>query len=386
MLIKEIDDPSIWNDFFDQNESPSFLQSWEWGEFQKSLGKSIWRLGVYEEKKLLAIALVIKISSKRGRFLFIPHGPIFNEEQIKDHQRIKNILHFLIKTLQELANKENFSFIRIAPFLTKTEESKKIFESLGFRVAPIYMHAETVWQLSLNLKEEQLLAQMRKTTRYLIKKAQRENIIIEKRTDKQAIEDFYQIYQETAKRERFIPFSKEFIKKEFEAFYKTGRAVFLFARLSSNPKTKSLDSESMADIATKSISNQKITSLINEQEDKLKRFSYLASALIIFTPSTAFYHQGASIHTKIPSTYLLQWEAIKEAKKRGCQYYNFWGIYDDLRPKRTPKSWRGLTLFKTGFGGEKISYLETMDYPLSFKYWLTFFWEKLLFFKRNLNS
>lgn len=386
MIIKEINNPSIWNNFFDQNDSPSFLQSWEWGEFQKSLGASIWRLGVYEEKKLLAVALIIKVSSKRGRFLFIPHGPIFDKEQIKDYQRIKKVMNFLIKTLKELANKENFSFIRIAPLLTKTEENKKIFLNLGFRIAPIYMHAETVWQLSLNLTEEQLLSQMRKTTRYLIKKAQKENVVIEKRTDEKAVDDFYQIYQETFKREKFIPFSKEFIRKEFEAFYKTGRGVFLLARLSSSSKIKNSDSKPIAGVALKSISNQKVIRLMDKREAEFERFSYLASALIIFTSSTAFYHQGASIHTKIPTPYLLQWEAIKEAKKRGCQYYNFWGIYDDLRPKRTPKSWRGLTLFKTGFGGEKVSYLETMDYPLSFKYWLTFFWEKLLFLKRNLNS
>ncbi len=384
MLIKEIKNQSIWNDFFNQNGSLSFLHSWEWGEFQKSLGESIWRLGVYEGKKLLTIALVIKISAKRGRFFFIPHGPIFNKEIINSHQRIKNILNFLIKALKEQAKKENFSFIRIAPILTKNEKNKKIFQSLGFRIAPIYMHAETIWQLSLNPSEEQLLAQMRKTTRYLIRKAQKENVIIEKRTDKQAVDDFYQVYQETFKRERFTPFSKEFIRKEFEAFDKTGRAIFLFAKLSPNSNAKNPASKSMVGMAAKSINNKKMINLIHRPEDGFERFSYLASSLIIFTSSTAFYHQGASIHTKIPATYLLQWEAIKEAKKRGCWYYNFWGIYDE-DSKRTPKSWQGLTLFKTGFGGEKISYLETMDYPLSFKYWLTFFWEKLLFLKRNLN-
>ncbi len=378
MLIKEIKNQSIWDDFFNQNGSPSFLHSWEWGEFQKSLDQLIWRLGVYEGNNLLAIALVIKISAKRGQFFFIPHGPIFNKEVINNHQRIKNILNLLIKTLKEQAKKENFSFIRIAPLLIKSEENKKIFQSLGFRIAPIYMHAETIWQLPLNLSEEQLLSQMRKTTRYLIRKAQKENVIIEKQTDKQAVEDFYQIYQETAKREKFVPFSKEFIRKEFEAFDKTGRAIFLFAKVNNKakmPVSNDLGGAQSRLVGTSTPAGVRNTALSD----------YLASALIIFTPSTAFYHQGASIHTKVPATYLLQWEAIKEAKKRGCCYYNFWGIYDE-DSKRAPKSWQGLTLFKTGFSGEKISYLETMDYPLSSKYWITFLWEKVLFLKRNLNQ
>jgi lipid II:glycine glycyltransferase (peptidoglycan interpeptide bridge formation enzyme) len=178
---------------------------------------------------------------------------------------------------------------------------------------------------------------MRKTTRYLIKKAIRDNVIIEKHTDEKAVDDFYKIYGETAKRENFVPFAKDFIKKEFEAFHKTGNAIFLF-----NP---------------------------------------VAAALILFTKSTAFYHQGASIHTKIPVTYLLQWEAVRQAKRRGCQFYNFWGI---LQKGRTPKNWEGLTLFKTGFGGKQIDYLPTQDYIISPKYYLTYIYEKFLQWKRGV--
>src|SRR3990167_6313218 len=104
-------------------------------------------------------------------------------------------------------------------------------------------------------------------------------------------------------------------------------------------------------------------------------------ALFIFTKSTAFYHQGASIHTKIPVTYLEQWEAIKEAKKRGCKYYNFWGI---LQEGRSPKNWQGLTLFKTGFGGRQVDYLPTQDYIISPKYYLTYIYEKLLAWRRGV--
>jgi peptidoglycan pentaglycine glycine transferase (the first glycine) len=108
---------------------------------------------------------------------------------------------------------------------------------------------------------------------------------------------------------------------------------------------------------------------------------YLASALVVFTQSTAFYHQGASIHTKYPVPYLLQWEAIKEAKRRGCRYYNFWGISE---PGRTPKAWSGLTLFKQGFGGHKVQYLPTQDLVLSPKYYFNWLYEKHLYFKRGI--
>ena len=110
----------------------------------------------------------------------------------------------------------------------------------------------------------------------------------------------------------------------------------------------------------------------------------ISSALIIFWQKIGFYHQAALLpqYHKIPAAYLLQWEAIKEAKKRGCILYDFWGYID---PKKQPKHpWAGPTLFQMGFGGYKKEYLKTQDFPLSKKYWLTFIFEKLRKIKRGL--
>lgn len=372
MKVVEITDRLLWQDFFDKNGSPSFLQAWEWGEFEQKTGYEISHLAVLENKTLKVIALVIKIKARRGNFLFIPHGPIFqipnsNQQETKKTQYSKlklqkKIISQLLNYLVMLAKKEKFSFIRIAPTLFDSPENQQIFNDLGFRKAPIYMHAERLWVLNLNKSDEELLKSMRKTTRYLIKRAQRDGVIIEKRTDSKAVDDFLKIYEETARRENFVPFSKTFIKEEFNAFNKTGNAIFLFGSVPTASSTPEVEGG--------------VSSGQNEKNKK-----HLASALVIFTKSTAFYHQGASIHTKIPVTYALQWEAIKEAKRRGCRFYNFWGIH---QPGRTPKSWQGLTLFKTGFGGRQVDYLPTQDYIISPKYYLTFLYEKLLEWRRGV--
>lgn len=388
MIIKEIEDYKTWTKFFNQNGSPSFLQSWGWGEIQKKLGYNILRLGLYDKDKLTAITLVVKIRAKRGNFLFIPNGPITQSQisNLKTQNYISNLKSYFVK----LARKEDFSFIRIAPILENTPENQKIFKHLNFKTAPIYMHAETVWQLPLTaaveersgktaavycLTDNQLLSNMRKTTRYLIRKAIRDGVIIEKRTDEKAVEDFYQIYQETAKREYFVPFSKKYIKEEFNTFNKTGNAIFLFGKI--NKQATGVEKKGFL-TARSDFSSPPLVASTDGNEFET---GPVASALILFTKSTAFYHQGASIHTKVPATYLLQWEAIKEAKKRGCSLYNFWGIYDE-NSGRMPKAWQGLTLFKTGFGGKKICYLPTQDYIISSRYFLTVIWEKLLAWKR----
>jgi len=334
MDIREITDYGFWQQFFYSSGSPSFLQSWEWGEVQEKLGNKILRLGIYNDKQLSGIALVIKIESKRGRFLFIPHGPIFKSE----NSNLDGLVSYLIK----IAKQENFSFIRTAPIVEDNPSNRKVFEDLSFKTAPIYMHAERTWILDLNITEQELLNGMRKTTRYLIKRSDRDGVVIEERTGEKAFDDFWRIYKETANREKFIPYSLKYVKSEFEEFSKTNNALFLFGKVEG---------------------------------------VYYASALILFTKSSGFYHQGASIHTKFPVTYRLQWEAILRAKKRGCSLYNFWGIKQE---GRTPRDWDGLTLFKTGFGGRQIDYVPTQDLVISPKYYLTYLYEKYLAWKRRV--
>ena len=92
----------------------------------------------------------------------------------------------------------------------------------------------------------------------------------------------------------------------------------------------------------------------------------VAGAFVLFWSNMGFYHHAALLpkYHKIPVSYLLQWEAIKEAKKRGCRLYDFWGYVD---PK-TKHPWAGPTLFKMGFGGQPHFYVKTQDLPLSLKY------------------
>ena len=95
-----------------------------------------------------------------------------------------------------------------------------------------------------------------------------------------------------------------------------------------------------------------------------------------------------SEYNRVPVSYLIQWEAIKEAAKRGCKKYNFWGIAPDIHEKSDIKKskhpWAGLSLFKMGFGGERKDYVKTQDMPCSFLYAITYIIEKIRKKKRGL--
>ena len=79
MKIIEINNKESLNNFIVQHGNSNFLQSWEWGEFQKSLGRKIWRLGAEHDRKLVASALIVKNDLPLGKsYLYCPRGPVFN--------------------------------------------------------------------------------------------------------------------------------------------------------------------------------------------------------------------------------------------------------------------------------------------------------------------
>src|SRR3989344_5305456 len=169
MQVREIKDKNTWDGFITAQKEHTFLHSAAWGELKRAMGDNIWNLGFYESDKLIAVALVIKVHARRGNFLFVPHGPIFKEQGTRNKGQV---LKELTKKLLEIAKQEgDIVFVRISPLLEDLEENKKIFESLEFRNAPIYMHAETTWQLVLDKNEKELMAGMGKKTRKIIRRA-----------------------------------------------------------------------------------------------------------------------------------------------------------------------------------------------------------------------
>jgi lipid II:glycine glycyltransferase (peptidoglycan interpeptide bridge formation enzyme) len=345
MELREISNKDEWEGFLLQVTEKTFLQSWNWGEFNIGMGNKIWRFGVYDTGNLMAIALVLKVSARRGTFLYIPHGPII-VKHISGKDK-KEIFELILTHLSGIAKEEKASFIRVSPIFLDNEENKNIFLDLGFRDAPMHASAyEATWKLDIFPKEEDLLKNMRKTTRYLIKKvSENSDISIEKTADEKNIEIYQKLSKEVAKRQKFVPFSNDSIKKEFEIFKKDNEVVFLFGKYKG-----------------------KVT----------------AGAMVIFWSGIAFYHQAASLgkFAKFSIPYLLQWEAVKEAKSKKCAVYDFWGFTDPEKFPRHP--WAGPTLFKMGFGGYKEEYIKTQDFIISNKYWINYIIEIFRRRKRNV--
>src|SRR3989344_6232334 len=164
IIIKNISEKNIWEEFILGKNEANFLQSWSWGEFHEALGKIINRTGFFENNKLVGVMLSVIEPARRGRYLTVPGGPIIDWGN-------KNLINAFSQQIKKIAKENNCVFVRVRPQLKSDEFSKNLFKNLGFIKAPMHLHAELTSQLNIIKPEEELLLQMRKATRYEIKKA-----------------------------------------------------------------------------------------------------------------------------------------------------------------------------------------------------------------------
>ncbi len=341
MKVKEIKEPKVWEGFLEKIKNKTFLQSWSWGEFQKKRNNQVWRLGVYDGENLVASALIEKVEAKRGTFLLVPHGP----NCLPNYRYKSRILRVLLGHLEKIAEKENANFIRFSPIWERSKQTKKVFQKTGFRRAPIHNHPEASWVLDITAPEKELLMNMRKSTRYNIRKSLKNDKIRVYPGGDTEIGLFSQLHQETAQRHDFVPFSEDYLKNELETF------AF----------------------------NNEMTLYVAEYEEKIG-----AMAFIIFWSGIGFYHHAVLEPgmRDYPLSYRILWEGIKEAKKRGFYRFDFWGY-------ASPESdhpWAGPTLFKMGFGGCKKEYVKTQDFVLTPLYWFDYLVETIRRKKRGFDG
>lgn len=314
ITVRTIEDINEWENFLATHEEANFLQSWHWGEFNKRLGKSINRTGFYKNNKLMGVVQSVVENARRGRYLTVAGGPIIDWG---DSQLVKAV--FL--EIRLIAKHNNCVFVRVRPQLIENEKSLNTFRENDARRAPMHLTADLTSQLDITKSDDELLTAMRKGTRYEIKKAEKLDIKVGSSKDSKQIKKFYDLQIQTAKRQHFVPFGFKFLSEQFKVFSDENKALIFTAMF----------------------------------ENKI-----LAQAFIIFYGHEAVYHYGVSTEDgrKYPGAYLLQWEAIKEAKRRGIKKYNFWGVAPENNKSHR---FAGVSLFKRGFGGEDIQYLHAHD-------------------------
>ncbi len=311
---------------FWQINKASLFQSFNWGKFQEELRRKTWQLAVLSENKIIASALITKYDLPLGKgYLYCNRGPVLSNIS-------KDVLKLFIKKIKEIAKSENCVFFRIDPEWNYNDKNKKLLADLGFIKSKKEVNPGNTLILDISQSEEEILAQMHSKARYNIRLSERKGVRIRiSGGSEKDFEAFWKLMEETTERDGFSSHPKEYYKKQLEYFGKLDLIKLFVAELEG-----------------------KIISVI----------------IVSFYNQNAIYLHGASSYEdrKYMAPHLIQWEAIKEAKRQGCNYYDFWGVKGkNQEAKNKNQDWGGITRFKEGFAREfgiEKNYIGAWDQPL----------------------
>lgn len=211
-----------------------------------------------------------------------------------------------INLLDTLLKENRVIMCKLEPDESFNKEDWEELRRYGFRIDSWSLTGTKTSLVSLKLSEESIFDSFMKDSRYCIRKAKNQkNEIFLDRFDR-----FYDIWKVAARNKNlWIPSEKDLLclKKEF--------------------------------------GNNCYCIMVDD----------MAGCVVLIHDKEAHYYYSAALpEAKIRNLpYLVVWEAMKEAKIRGCEVWDFEGLFDERWPNN---GWRGFTHFKKSFGGSEVDY------------------------------
>ena len=316
----------LWDAFVTSHPEANFLQSWDFYEFHASRGNAIVRkIAVNADGQIIAAYAGVVEAAKRGRYLAIAGGPIldWNNQPLVDQ---------IFADIKQEGKRHRCVFIRLRPQLELSDKSLKLMQTHGFKKAPMYLSVEYAGILDLTQSEEEILKHTSQGFRRKLRKAEKNDLTVETSQDPSVMRDFCKLEKLHATRQGYVPFTDSFLTKQFEAFAKHDEVVMYIGK---------------------------------------KDSQILAMNFMIFYGNEASYHYGVSsdLGTKYSVAPLLHLKAMAEARNRGIQRYNLWGIVGE---DETSHRFYGVSEFKRSFGCAELKYTPAHDFVLNpLKYQLT---------------
>jgi len=311
-----------WQRYLSARPNAHFLQTGEWGELKSAFGWEPVRLvangiGAQVLFRKLPLGLTIGYVPKLG---LEADSQSLMQELVEELDRLCGARHAIACKIEpdawESAGKEPAA----ATALQGAAEIRQVSSTRSIQPRRTLV-------VDLRRTEEQILGGMKPKCRYNVRLAGKKGVSVEPWAD---LGGFHRMLQATGKRDAFAVHSEEYYTRAFEMFHPTGLCELFVARLEELP---------------------------------------LASLMVFAHGRRAWYVYGGSteIERERMPNYLLQWEAMRWAKRQGCEEYDLWGVPDEDESTleaqfehRHHGLW-GVYRFKRGFGGELRRAVKAVD-------------------------
>ena len=304
-------DSTVWTDYIDGFPQAHLLQTSAWGMLKSSFG---WRAR-WVQTDIAGAQILFRKLPLGFTLAYIPKGPI------------GEWLPELLPAINQVCKEERAFMLKIEPDAILDNDLANQLQAHGFSPSAQTIQPQRTITVDLTPAEDEILARMKQKTRYNIRLADRKGVTVQPWTDVQA---FAAMTFETAERDRFGAHSKAYFQRAYDLFHPSAGCELFVAEAEGEP---------------------------------------VAAMMVFVRGHRAWYFYGASlsIHREKMPTYLLQREAMRWAKARGCTSYDLWGIPDadektleDQFASRSDGLW-GVYRFKRGFGGKILRSMGAWD-------------------------
>lgn len=318
----ESQDPG-WDAFLAETPGGHHLQTSLWAQVKALHGWRVARIVIRREGQIVAGAqLLIRPLPMAGAIAYVPRGPFVAwDDPVLDK--------LVIDTLHQVVKEQRLQYLAVQPPGHAAALASRL-PARGFRPSSVELAPTATVILDLTLDLDEILAQMKKKTRYNVRLGQRKGIVVREGTERD-LPAFYRLLLATSRRQQFSPESEPYFTRMWRLLEPHGYVKLFVA-------------ESGAEA--------------------------VSAALVVPFGDTVIYKRGGwSGHYggHCPNE-VMHWSIIKWAKANGYHYYDLEGIDTETarrvingEPLENTME-RTVTSFKLGFGGQVTVFPGAYEY------------------------
>ena len=383
----------------------TYHQTSAWAEVKKYTGWEHRFWGLRKEGKLAAATLVLrKTAGKVFKLYYAPRGFLIDFE---DTELLKEFSAEVVKKVRE----EGGFVLRVDPYIDTRlldEDANpvpggydhsgliKTMEKLGYTYRldengePLTTIVHTIYVLDIKDKtEEEILASFRSKTRQIIHNYPKNGVIVRKLT-REELPKFKDLMERTSERKGFVDRSLGYYETVYDAFSKDGSVGFMAAEIDINQTIESVKKR----MDESNVVYNRLTERKNKNPEKFKAQGQLDETVARLEAGKRKLEEYEALKAKygdkallsvnmdffwgdrevvavfggndpelfgLNGQYALYWEMIKEAKRRGCERFNFMGIPDDIT--ESDPMW-GVYQTKKAYHGRVEKLIGEFDYVI----------------------
>lgn len=273
------------------------LQTNEWANFRKEWGNEVLNTN-------LGVITLHKIPLTKYKIGVFEKGPKPTDETVKE--------------LIDLGKGKNIIFIKLEPNIEKVTVNEDNL-SLLFKhsIKGRRLFTPTTFWIDLTKSEDDLLKSFHSKTRYNIRLAQKQGVVVKEDNSNEAFERYLELTKETSKRQGFYAHTEKYHR-------------LMWKHLHTEMK------KPIAHLLTATYQGEIITTWVVFNYDGFLYYPYGAST---------------ERHKNVMANNLMMWEAIRFGKKMKLHTFDLWGREEG----------KGFTKFKEGYNPKVVEFLGTYD-------------------------